>query len=135
MRLSYGNVGSFVRWMQVCCDLIILFGISSVAITGIFPNEKWPFVVLLIAGVGVFGYIVYSLEKYGAVIGDATKVTLNVVREDKKKKVRTYRKLPFSCFVILVVVAMMLASCEKERRVVQQKMEADSLLDVAYKAQ
>ena len=134
MRLSYGNVGSFVRWMQVCCDLIILFGISSVAITGVFPNEKWPFVVLLIAGVGIFGYIVYSLEKYGAVIGDATKVTLNVVREDKKKKVRTYRKLPFSCFVILAVVAMMLASCEKERRVVQQKMEADSLLDVAYKA-
>ena len=46
LRLSFGNVMGFVRWMQVCCDLIILFGISSVAITSIFPTDFWPFTLL-----------------------------------------------------------------------------------------
>ena len=73
MKMSLGSVDIFVRWMQVCCDLIILFGISSVAITALFPNDTWPYVLLLFMGVGMFGYIVYSLEKYGAVIDDATK--------------------------------------------------------------
>ncbi len=74
MKISLGSVRSFVRWMQVCCDLIILFGIGSVAITGLFPHDLWPFVLLLCFGVGMFGYIVYSLEKYGAVIDDAAKL-------------------------------------------------------------
>lgn len=80
MRLSYGNVMNFVRWMQVCCDLIVLFGISSVAITGIFPTEFWPYTLLLFAGVGMFGYIAYSLNKYGKTIETATEATNKVAR-------------------------------------------------------
>ena len=65
IRMSSGNVMGFVRWMQVCCDCIVLFGISSIAITAIFPNDVLPFVLLLISGVWMFGYITYSLNKYG----------------------------------------------------------------------
>jgi hypothetical protein len=75
LKMSMGSVGSFVRWMQVCCDLIIMFGVGSVAITGIFPNSLWPYVFLLFAGVGMFGYMVYSLERYGNVIEAATRAT------------------------------------------------------------
>ena len=86
LKMSIGSVGSFVRWMQVCCDLIILFGVGSVAITALFPNSFWPYILLLYAGVGMFGYIVYSLEKYGNVIEDATKATILVADIEKKKK-------------------------------------------------
>ncbi len=86
MKMFMGSVGSFVRWMQVCCDLIILFGISSVAITGIFPNDRWPFVVLLFAGSGMFGYMVYSLNKYGDVIEDATKATYRVAYDGNDRR-------------------------------------------------
>jgi hypothetical protein len=75
LRLSYGNVMGFVRWMQVCCDLIVLFGISSVAITGIFPTDFWPYTLLLFAGVGMFAFIAYSLNKYGATIETTTEAT------------------------------------------------------------
>jgi hypothetical protein len=68
LKMSMGSVGSFVQWMQVCCDLIVLFGVLSVVITAMFPNSAWPYVLLLYAGAGMFGYIVYSLEKYGNVI-------------------------------------------------------------------
>jgi hypothetical protein len=85
MKMSLGSVGSFVRWMQVCCDLIILFGIGSVAVTALFPNDKWPFVALLYAGVGMFGYMVYSLDKYGAVIDDATKATYRTMKANNKR--------------------------------------------------
>lgn len=78
LRLSYGNVMGFVRWMQVCCDLIILFGICSVAITGIFPTDFWPYTLLLFAGVGMFAYIAYSLNKYGATIETTTEATNHV---------------------------------------------------------
>lgn len=78
MRLSYGNVMGFVRWMQVCCDLIVLFGISSVAITSIFPTEFWPYSLLLTAGVGMFVFIAYSLNKYGKTIDTTTEATKNV---------------------------------------------------------
>jgi uncharacterized membrane protein len=78
LRLSYGNVMGFVRWMQVCCDLIVLFGISSVAITGIFPTDFWPYTLLLVAGIGMFGYIAYSLNKYGSTIETTTEATKNV---------------------------------------------------------
>jgi hypothetical protein len=82
LRLSYGNVMDFVRWMQVCCDLIVLFGICSVVITGIFPADFWPYTLLLIAGVGMFAFISYSLNKYGATIETTTEAT---------KKVATHR--------------------------------------------
>lgn len=78
LRLSYGNVMDFVRWMQVCCDLIVLFGICSVVITGIFPTDFWPYTLLLIAGVGMFGFISYSLNKYGATIETTTEATKRV---------------------------------------------------------
>jgi hypothetical protein len=68
----------FVRWMQVCCDLIVLFGICSVVITGIFPTDFWPYTLLLIAGVGMFGFISYSLNKYGATIETTTEATKRV---------------------------------------------------------
>ena len=74
IRLSFGNVMDFVRWMQVCCDLIVLFGISSVAITAIFPTDFWPFTLLLFAGVGMFAYMDYSLTKYGKKIGHITQL-------------------------------------------------------------
>lgn len=81
LRLSYGNVMDFVRWMQVCCDLIVLFGISGVAITGIFPTDFWPYTLLLIAGVGMFGFICYSLNKYGATIETTTEATQKVAKK------------------------------------------------------
>lgn len=65
IRMSSGNVMQFIRWMQVCCDCIVLFGIGSVAITAIFPNDIIPFVLLLTSGAGMFTYIVYSISKYG----------------------------------------------------------------------
>jgi hypothetical protein len=74
IRPSFGNVMDFVRWMQVCCDLIVLFGISSVAITAIFPTDFWPFTLLLFAGVGMFAYMGYSLTKYGKKIGHITQL-------------------------------------------------------------
>ena len=80
LRLSYGNVMDFVRWMQVCCDLIVLFGICSVIITGIFPTDFWPYTVLLVAGVGMFAFISYSLNKYGKTIETTTEATNKVTR-------------------------------------------------------
>ena len=68
MKMSMGNVQDFVKWMQICTDLIILFGIGSVVVTALFPTQSLPFVFLLIAGVGMFGYMVYSIENYGNVI-------------------------------------------------------------------
>jgi signal transduction histidine kinase len=139
MRMSLGNVGSFVRWMQVCCDLIIFFGIGSVAVTGIFPNEKWPYVVLLVLGIGIFGYIVYSLEKYGSVINGATQATYRAVL---KKKDDTYKspihklsihKFGFLLMFIASLATMTLTSCKEVRNVKITKAEADSLIEVAHK--
>ena len=75
IKISNGNMGSFVRWLQLCCDLIILFGIGSVALTGIFPHEIWPYIVLCWLSPVMFGYIVYSLSNYGSVVEDATKIS------------------------------------------------------------
>ncbi len=74
LHMPTGNWIAFVRWMQVCCDLIVLFGLSSVALTAVFPVEIWPYSLLLIAGVGMFGYIVYSLDHYGTIIDEANVV-------------------------------------------------------------
>ena len=68
IRMGEGNMRDFIRWMQVCCDCIVLFGIGSVAITAIFPNDIIPFVLLLIGGVGMFSYMTYSMIKYGKII-------------------------------------------------------------------
>ena len=78
LSLSYGKVMDFVRWMQVCCDLIVLFGICSVVVTGMFPTDFWPYTLLLVAGVGMFAFISYSLNKYGATIETTTEATKKV---------------------------------------------------------
>jgi hypothetical protein len=65
IHMSAGNMMEFIRWMQVCCDCIVLFGIGSMAITAIFPNDIIPFVLLLVSGVGMFAYMTYSIIKYG----------------------------------------------------------------------
>lgn len=65
IRMTSGNVMQFIRWMQVCCDCIVLFGIGSVAITAIFPNDIIPFLLLLTSGAGMFMYIAYSISNYG----------------------------------------------------------------------
>ena len=85
MKMSMGNVRDFVRWMQVCTDLIILFGIGSVVVTALFPTQSLPFVFLLFAGVGMFSYMVYSIEHYGNVIDTATTATYHMANIEKKK--------------------------------------------------
>ena len=138
MKMSIGSVGSFVRWMQVCCDMIVLFGIGSVTITGIFANALLPFVLLLCAGVGMFGYIVYSLEKYGEVIDDATRTAIHVARWEKAKKEKDNKLRSLN--LLLMALAMMSAmtltscSCKEEPHAVRQKVETDSLLNAAHKA-
>lgn len=85
MKMSMGNVRDFVRWMQVCTDLIILFGIGSVVVTALFPTQSLPFVLLLFAGFGMFSYMVYSIEHYGNVIDTATTATYHMANIEKKK--------------------------------------------------
>lgn len=134
MKMSLGNVGSFVRWMQMCCDLIILFGIGSVAITGIFPNDKWPFVVLLVIGIGIFGYIAYSLERYGTVIRDATNVTYRAVLNDKDTpKSSPINRFTIAILLVSVLTTFSLTSCQESTSKKITKIEADSLIAVAHK--
>ena len=78
VKMSYGNVSGFVRWMQASCDLILLFGIGSVAITAMFPTDFWPYTLLEVMGTLVYVYIVYSLNHYGGVIETASRATENV---------------------------------------------------------
>jgi hypothetical protein len=82
IKLSYGNVSSFVRWMQASCDLILLFGIGSVAVTAMFPTDLWPYTLLMVIGTLVYAYIVYSLRRYGNVIEAASRATENVAATD-----------------------------------------------------
>ena len=138
IRMSIGSVGSFVKWMQVCCDLIILFGISSVAITAIFPTETWPYMLLLVAGVGIFGYIAYSLEKYGAIIYEATEATLTVTAYEKEKKKKRSSAMRISYLVSTIVIGLLatiiFTACEKQVHVDAHVAEADSLINVAHRA-
>jgi hypothetical protein len=78
VKMSYGNVSGFVRWMQASCDLILLFGIGSVAIAAMFPTDFWPYTALEIVGTLVYAYIVYSLSRYGSVVETASRATENV---------------------------------------------------------
>lgn len=135
MKMSLGSVGSFVRWMQVCCDLIILFGIGSVAITGIFPNDYWPFVLLLILGIGMFSYMVYSLEKYGNVIDDATKATTHAsVRGQETRGKTSSNPVRFLLMVACIISSLTLTSCHVRHQATQQLQKADSLLQVAHRS-
>ena len=60
-------------------------GISSVAITSILATDFWPFTLLLFAGVGMFAYIAYSLNKYGITIETTTEATENVALKYRRK--------------------------------------------------
>lgn len=86
VKMSYGNVSSFVRWMQASCDLILLFGIGSVAVTAMFPTDLWPFTVLEVVGTLVYAYIVYSLGRYGSVVETASRATESVAAVDMDSK-------------------------------------------------
>lgn len=79
IKITNGSMSSFVRWLQLCCDLIILCGIGGVALTGIFPHAVWPYILLCWLSPVMYGYIVYSLENYGSVVEDATKATHKVM--------------------------------------------------------
>ena len=80
--MSYGNVSAFVRWMQASCDIIIFFGIFLVALTALFPTTiQYMTPVETILGIGLFGYIAYSINRYGKVVATATRATEDVARE------------------------------------------------------
>ena len=79
IKITNGNMSSFVHWLQLCCDLIILCGIGGVALTGIFPHAVWPYILLCWLSPVMYGYIVYSLDNYGSVIEDATQATHQVM--------------------------------------------------------
>ena len=68
IKITNGSVSSFAHWMQLCCDLIILFGIGCVALVAIFPNTVWTYIVLCWLSPVVYGYIFRSLDKYGTVV-------------------------------------------------------------------
>jgi len=87
VKMSYGNVSGFVRWMQASCDLILVFGIGSVAITAMFPTDFWPYTLLEVVGTLVYAYIVYSLSHYGTVIETASRATENVAAAENMPSV------------------------------------------------
>lgn len=80
IKIGAGSIGGFIQWLQVCCDLIVLFGIGSVAITAAFHTEVIPFCLLLIAGLGMFAYIAYSIDKYGPVIKKSASDPMKIVK-------------------------------------------------------
>ena len=131
MKMSLGSVSGFVRWMQVCCDMIILFGIGSVTITGIFANELVPYVLLLFSGVGMFGYMVYSLEKYGEVVNDATHTAFKVAASEKKHRLSRLKRL-----MLMALMALAVTSCtwKNDQNTLNRQVEVDSLLNVAHRA-
>lgn len=65
VQLQEGTMTNFVRWLQMCCDLIIVVGLSSVAITGMLNSTPWLSVVMHWLGAALFTYIAYSMEQFG----------------------------------------------------------------------
>lgn len=83
LKMSYGNVSGFVHWLQISCDLIIFFGTCGVIMLALFNEDsKIPYTVLTLMGIGIWAYIVYSLNKYGSVVETATRATENVAATD-----------------------------------------------------
>ena len=70
-RTVLGFHHSFV----IGCHLIVLFGLGSIVITAAFPEDVWPYTVLMLSGIVVFCFIFYSLVEYGNVIDAATNAT------------------------------------------------------------
>ena len=137
LKMSLGSVSGFVRWMQVCCDMIILFGVGSVTITGIFANELLPYVVLLFLGVGMFGYMVYSLEKYGEVVASATQTAIRVAVSEKKSRrsrLKGLKRLKLMVLMALATLTFTSCSLKDQQHTVGEQLKVDSLLNVAHRA-
>ena len=134
LKMSQGSVSGFVRWMQVCCDLIVLFGIGSVTITGIFANELVPYVMLLFAGVGVFAYMVYSLEKYGEVVDSATQTAIRVAAAEKKSHPSQSKHLTLLVLMALATLTFTSCSLKDQQQTASQQVQVDSLLNAAHRA-
>ena len=121
--MSYGSVNDFVRWMQASCDIIIFFGIFCVAIVALFP-ETMPYVAPAetILGIGLFGYIVYSLVRYGRVADTASRATETVA--------------DLGPILVLVAALMLSAGCERfmPEEHVPDVAHADALLETAHRA-
>ena len=84
LMMSYGNVRGFIRWMQISCDIIIFFGIFLVALVLLFPTAIRYFTPIeTIGGIGLFAYIVRSVNGYGKVVEEATRATENVAELEK----------------------------------------------------
>ena len=69
--------------MQVSCDLIIFFGTLGVIMLALFQkNTMFPFTVITLLGIGIWAYIVFSLNKYGSVVETASRATENIAAID-----------------------------------------------------
>ena len=79
-RTVLGFHHSFV----VGCNLIVLFGLGSIAITAAFPHDILPYTLLSLSGIVVFCFIFYSLVEYGNVIDAATNATEDASKKDVK---------------------------------------------------
>ncbi len=77
------SVISFQHSISISCHLIVLFGIGSVIVTACYPNDTWPYTILLLLGIGVFCYIFYALTEYGASIEAGTNATEDVSEMNK----------------------------------------------------
>ena len=62
------------------CHLIVLFGIGSIVVTACFPQDIWPYTILMAMGIGVFCFIFYSLAEYGNTIESATYAAEDAVK-------------------------------------------------------
>ena len=135
IKMSLGKVSDFVHWMQICCDFIVLFGIASVAITAIFPEDVLPYTLLLIAGVGMFMFIVYSLSKYGSVIEKAN----NYITYGQNVENKQSHFLPNgltrigSTTLPVLLLCLLFAGCSEQPISNRNVGEADSLISKAYK--
>jgi uncharacterized membrane protein len=76
----------FQRSIRVSCHLIIIFGLGSIVVTAAFPNEQWPYIILMTLGIAVFCYIYYGLTNYGTVIEAGTNATEDVNVETGGKR-------------------------------------------------
>lgn len=84
----------FQRSIRVSCHLIIIFGLGSIVVTAAFPNEQWPYIILMALGIAVFCYIYYGLTNYGTVIEAGTNATEDVA-EGKRSQRRLVITLAF----------------------------------------
>ena len=93
----------FQRSIRVSCHLIVIFGLGSIVVTTAFPNEQWPYIILMALGIAVFCYIYYGLTNYGTVIEAGTNAT-----EDVAEGKRSHQRLVLT--LALMMTALTAAS-------------------------